>query len=131
MGAIHVLIADDSREFRRQARALLERQEDIEVVAEAADGRAAVEETGLRRPEVVLMDIELPVLDGIRATREIRARWPEVQVVPLTIWDRPVFREAMAEAGAVGYVVKDGEPGELIRAIRRAVGAERPVPVCR
>ncbi len=75
------------------------KREGIQVVAEAADGQVAVELAGADRPDVVLMDVEMLVMDGIEATREIRARWPEVQVVALAIYDRPAFREAMAEAG--------------------------------
>ncbi len=130
MDTIHVLIADDSRDFRQSLRGLLEREEGLVVVGEAADGRQAVELAGEKRPEIVLMDIEMPVMDGIEATREIRSRWPEVRVVALTIYDRPTFREAMAEAGAVGYLatarqirgppperrVKGGEIGELVAA---------------
>ncbi len=119
MDTIHVLIADDSADFRRALRGQLEKEEGIEVVAEAVDGEEAVELAGAKQPQVVLMDIEMPEMDGISATREIRRRWPEVQVVALTIYDRPVFREAMAEAGAVGYVVKDGI-GELVGEIQRA-----------
>ncbi len=120
MDTIHVLIADDSQDFRLSLRGQLEREEGLVVVGEAADGRQAVELAGEYRPEVVLMDIELPVMDGVEATREIRSRWPEVKVVALTVYDRPAFREAMAEAGAVRYVVKSGEIGELTAAIRKA-----------
>ncbi len=120
MNTIHVLIADDSRDYRRELRRLLDKEEDIQVVGEAVDGRQAVELAGADRPQVVTMDIEMPVMDGIEATRIIRGEMPETQVVALTIYDRPAFREAMAEAGAAGYVPKDASPGDLVAAIRKA-----------
>ncbi len=123
MDSIRLLLADDSMDYRQDLRLRLDKEEGIQVVAEAADGRQAVELAGEERPDVVTMDLEMPVMDGIEATREIRSRWPEVQVVALTIYDRPAFREAMAEAGASGYVVKEGEIGELVAAIRQAAGA--------
>ncbi len=124
MAGIRVLIADDSPACRNTLRPLLAKEADIEVVAEAADGRTAVELAGAERPDVVIMDIEMPVMDGIEATREIRGRWPGVQVVALTLYDRPAFREAMATAGASGYMLKDGELGDLLAAIRQAARGE-------
>ncbi len=120
MDTTEVLIADDSRQFREALRELLDRQETIVVVAEATDGREAVRQAGEYRPQVVLMDIEMPVIDGIEATREIRSSLPAVQVIALSLYDKSVFREAMAAAGAWEYVLKDADISELVAAIRKA-----------
>lgn len=120
MDRIRVLIADDHGIVRAGIRSLLEAHEDIEVVGEAADGWEAVEQAMRLKPDVVLMDIAMPGLRGFEATREIRERLPQVRVLALTVHDREEYFFAMLKAGASGYVLKEGEPEELLAAIRAA-----------
>ena len=116
---IRVLIVDDQRLMRQGLRTLLELEPDIQVAGEAEDGLAALEryESGL--PDVVLMDIRMPRLDGVEATRRLLARWPAARVVILTTFDddQSVF-EAL-RAGALGYLLKDVSGSELAEAIRK------------
>ncbi len=116
--SIRVLLADDHALFREGVRSLLETQPDIEVVGEVADGRAAVQQALALQPDVVLMDITMPQLDGIEATRQIAAREPAVRVLVLTMHDNEdVFLRALG-AGASGYVLKKSGGVELMGAIR-------------
>jgi DNA-binding NarL/FixJ family response regulator len=120
---IRVGLVDDQALIRSGIRALLDAEDDIEVVAEAATGRDGVELARRHRPDVVLMDVQMPVLDGIAATREIASddALADVHVVMLTNYgfDEYVF-EAL-RAGACGFVVKDTEPADLLQAVRVAV----------
>jgi len=115
---IRVLIADDHRLFRLGLRQACESADDLEVVGEASDGREAVEMVRRFHPDVVLMDVNMPDLDGVEATRRIVAFDPSVRIVMLTIYrqDRYVF-EAI-KAGARGYLLKDVDEHELLDAIR-------------
>jgi DNA-binding NarL/FixJ family response regulator len=116
--SIRILLADDHALFREGVRSLLETQADIEVVGEVADGRAAVQQAVALHPDVVLMDITMPLLDGIEATRQIAQRDPAVRVLVLTMHDNEdVFLRALG-AGAAGYVLKKSGGGELMSAIR-------------
>jgi DNA-binding NarL/FixJ family response regulator len=115
---IRVLLADDHALFREGVRSLLATQPDIEVIGEVADGRAAVQQAAALHPDVVLMDITMPLLDGIEATRQIAARDGSVRVLVLTMHDNEeVFLRALG-AGAAGYVLKKSGGGELMGAIR-------------
>ena len=115
---IRVLIADDHQVVRQGLLTFLELQPDIVVVGEAADGLAAVEMVQQLQPHIVLMDLVMPGLDGIAATRKIRAQQPAVQVIVLTSFteDDKVF--PAIQAGAASYLLKDVEPDELVEAIR-------------
>ncbi len=117
---IRVLLADDQALVRAGFRALLDAQEGIEVVGEAADGEQAVALTMDLRPDVVLMDIRMPVLDGLAATRRIAAddRLPGVRVIILTTFELDEYVFEALRVGASGFLVKDTEPVELIRGLR-------------
>jgi DNA-binding NarL/FixJ family response regulator len=117
---IRVLLADDQALVRAGFRALLDAQEDIEVVGEADDGEEAVRLAAESAPDVVLMDIRMPGVDGLAATRQIAAdqRLGEVRVVILTTFDLDEYVFQALRAGASGFLVKDTEPAELIQAVR-------------
>jgi NarL family two-component system response regulator LiaR len=120
MDKISVLIVDDHAVVRQGLRAFLGVQEDIELVGEATNGVEAVERVRELLPDVVLMDLVMPVMDGIEATRKIRALSPRTQVIVLTSFaeDEKVFPSI--KAGALGYLLKDVSPGNLVQAIRAA-----------
>ncbi len=115
---IRVLLADDQEMVRAGFGLLLSAEEDIEVVGEAAHGEEAVTLVGLRRPDVVLMDLQMPVLDGLEATRRIVAEHPEVKVLILTTFERDHDIFDALRAGASGYLLKLARPEELLDAIR-------------
>jgi two-component system response regulator NreC len=115
---IRVLIVDDHGIVRAGIRSLLEDQADIEVVGEAGSGWKAIELATHLQPDVVLMDIAMGDLSGLEATQEIRERAPDVNVLALTMHDREEYFFAMLRAGALGYVLKESEPDELLAAIR-------------
>ncbi|MFI6577760.1 response regulator [Nocardiopsis sp. NPDC050513] len=119
---INVVIADDQTLVRAGFRSILDGEEDISVVAEAADGAEAVERAASERPDVVLMDIRMPGVDGLEATRRIAAdpRLGDVRVVILTTFDLDEYVYSALRAGASGFLVKDTEPMELIHAVRVA-----------
>ena len=120
---IRVLLADDQSLVRAGFRALLDAQSDIEVVAEAADGEQAVRSIRRLRPDVVLMDIRMPVLDGLAATRRITGDdgLEDVRVVMLTTFELDEYVFEAIRSGASGFLVKDTEPEELLRAVRAVV----------
>ena len=118
MSKIRVLIADDHGIVRAGIRLLLEGHADIEVIGEASNGWAAIEQATRLQPDVVLMDIAMGDLGGMEATREIKVRAPHVNVLALTMHDREEYFFAMLQAGALGYVLKESEPDELLAAIR-------------
>lgn len=118
MGKIRVLLADDHVLVRQGTRELLEQAGDIEVVAEAGTGKEAVQLAAEHVPDVAVMDISMPELDGIEATRQIKARNPGVAVLVLTAYDDDQYIFALLEAGAAGYLLKDVQASELVRAIR-------------
>ena len=117
MAKIQVLLADDSGEFRRILRDFLDKEPDIHVVAEAPDGRQAIRLARRLKPDVVLMDVAMPVLDGIQATRELHRLLPGIGVIGLSVHGDRCFVEAMLEAGASGYVLKDEVFPSLVRSI--------------
>ncbi|GAB4548696.1 MAG: response regulator transcription factor [Anaerolineae bacterium] len=124
MDKIRVLIADDHSLVRAGIRSLLEGQEDIEVIGEAGSGWEAIEQATRLEPDVVLMDIAMGDLSGLEATQEIRERNPHVNVLALTMHDREEYFFAMLKAGALGYVLKESEPYELLMAIRAVHNGE-------
>ncbi len=114
---IRVLIADDHTIFRSGLRLLLESEPSIRVVGEALDGNQAVSLAAELQPDVVLMDVTMPVMDGIEATRRIKARWPNINILVLTMHRSEEYFFEMLKAGACGYVLKGAETGDLIHAV--------------
>ncbi len=123
---IKVVLADDQSLVRAGFKALLDAQDDITVVGEAADGEEAVQQAVRERPDVVLMDIRMPGTDGLVATRRIAAddRLSGVKVVILTTFDLDEYVFEAIRAGANGFLVKDTEPTELLRAVRAVVAGD-------
>lgn len=123
---IGVFLVDDHRVVRAGLAAYLELIDDLEVVGEAVDGRQAIDRIALMEPdghlpEVVLMDLMMPVMDGVAATVEIRARWPEVEVVAMTSFVEESKVRLALEAGAAGYLLKDADADQVADAVRGAV----------
>jgi DNA-binding NarL/FixJ family response regulator len=121
---IRVLVADDQQLLRAGFRVILEAEPDISVVGEAADGVAAVEQALSTRPDVVLMDIRMPRLDGLAATEQLMARPDPPRVVVLTTFDQNEYVVRALKAGAYGFLLKDAPPSRLITAIRAAASGE-------
>jgi DNA-binding NarL/FixJ family response regulator len=124
---IRVLLADDHQLVRSGLAALLAGTEDIEVVGTAADGAEAVELARRTLPAVVLMDLVMPNVDGVEATRQVLAELPGTQVVVLTSFSDQERIIAALDAGAIGYLLKDVEPAELVRGVRAAARGESPL----
>jgi len=122
--SIRILIADDHQMLREGLRAILEREDDVEVIAEASDGRTAVEMARRLSPDLVVMDITMPDLNGVEATRQIRAENPGVKVIGLSRHTDRGYVLRMLEAGASGYVLKSGAYDELRRAVKAVSGGE-------
>lgn len=118
---IRVLLVDDQHLVRAGFRSILEKQPDLEVVGEAADGREAVEWCGAHSVDVILMDIRMPKLDGVAATVEIVRRAPSVRIIVLTTFDADAYVYAALRAGATGFLLKDTSPEKLVDAVRDAI----------
>lgn len=118
MNVIRVLLAEDHTIVRKGLRSLLESEKGILVVGEAADGREAIDQVGRLRPDVVIMDIGMPGLNGLESTRQIKERYANIQVLILTVHTSEEYVFQILRAGASGYVVKQAAPKELISAIR-------------
>jgi DNA-binding NarL/FixJ family response regulator len=121
---IRVLVADDQSMVRAGFRMLLAGEEDIEVVAEASNGKEAVEKAARFDPTVVLMDIRMPELDGLEATRRILAADPAARVLVLTTFDLDEYVYEALRAGASGFVLKDDPPEQLIAAVRTVAAGD-------
>jgi NarL family two-component system response regulator LiaR len=124
MGKIKILIADDHAVVREGTRQILEEEPDLEVVAEAADGEEAVKLADSLRPDLVIIDISMPKVDGIEATRQIKALYPAMAVLILTAYDDDQFVFSLLEAGAAGYLLKSVRGKELINAVRQVHAGE-------
>jgi DNA-binding NarL/FixJ family response regulator len=122
---ITILLVDDHSYIRKGVRYLLETLGDIEVVATARNGIEAVAKARLHHPDVVIIDISLPLMNGIEAIRQIRKSCPGTRLLTLSIYDDPLYVKNAVEAGATGYVLKDGIPNELLEAIRSLNSGKR------
>ena len=121
---IRVLIADDHTIVRTGVRLLLEAEPDIEVVGEAVNGEAAIAQAEALQPDVILMDIGMPGLNGLEATRQIKSRWPQIHILGLTMHRTEEYFFEMLKAGASGYILKAAETDELIRAVHAVARGE-------
>lgn len=124
MGKIKVMLVEDHVLVREGTKELLDQEEDLEVVAEAGDGEEAVQLASSKKPDVVIMDIAIPKLNGIEATRQIKDDHPEIAVLVLTAYDDDQYVFAFLEAGAAGYLLKDVRSDDLVRAIRSVYAGE-------
>lgn len=124
MEKIRVLLVDDQEIIRQGLALIIAQQPDIAVVGQAGDGEAAVQLAQSTKPDVVLMDIKMPVLNGIQATRQIRASLPNTRVIILTTYDVDGWVFDGIRAGAQGYLLKDTPPAELINGIRKVHAGE-------
>jgi DNA-binding NarL/FixJ family response regulator len=122
-----IVVADDHPLFRSAIRYTLEVQPDLEVVAEAADGQEAVELCRRLAPDLVLMDLGMPVMDGVAATRAIKEESPETRVLVLTALDESSSLSDSLEAGAAGYILKDATADKITDAVRRVLAGESPL----
>ncbi|MBP6470553.1 MAG: response regulator transcription factor [Chloroflexi bacterium] len=118
MSKIKLLLADDHAVVRSGLRMLLEAQPDMEIVAEAENGRETIEKVLTFQPDIVLMDIEMPGMNGIEATRKIKEESPETAVLALTMYEDDQYFFEMLKAGAAGYIPKRAAPDALVNAIR-------------
>jgi len=124
---VRILLVDDQLLFRKGLRALLEDQEDMEVVGEASDGLMALEHVRATKPDVVLMDIHMPVCNGVEATRLIKIERPETKVVALTISDEDDDLFQAIKSGADGYLLKNLRPEELFELLHGVLRGETPL----
>ncbi len=124
MDKIKILIADDHAVVREGTRQVLEREPDMEVVAEAADGEEAVKMAASAKPNVAIIDISMPKLDGIEATRQIKAHYPNIAVLILSAYDDDQFIFSLLEAGAAGYLLKSVRSREIVDAVRAVNAGE-------
>ena len=125
---IRILVADDHFIVRMGLVALVNTEPDMEVVAEAADGQQAVDLFSHHHPDLVLMDLRMPIKDGIQATAEIRTRFPEARVLMLTTFDGDEHIHQALRAGSQGYILKDSTGDKLIPALRAVAAGQRWVP---
>ncbi|HLC29367.1 MAG TPA: response regulator transcription factor, partial [Dehalococcoidia bacterium] len=124
---VRVLIAEDHALVRDGIRELLERQSDIEVVGEAADGEEAVQLARQLQPDIVLMDISMPRLNGVEATRIIKQSSPHIAVLVLSAYDDDAYVFAVFEAGAAGYLLKSAKSIEVVDAVRAVWQGDSPL----
>jgi DNA-binding NarL/FixJ family response regulator len=114
---VTIIIADDHRIFRKGLKSLLSEKDNIHIIAEADDGDQALEMARKYKPKIVIMDIGMPKMDGIEATRQIRERLPETEVIILSMHAKKAYIDQVLQAGAKGYVLKDSDEENLIAAI--------------
>jgi DNA-binding NarL/FixJ family response regulator len=118
-----VLIVDDHQVFRDGLKLVINHQSDMEVVGEAGNGEKAIALTRELRPDIILMDVKMPVMDGAETTSRILAEMPSMKILGMSIYDDDGFMANMLRAGALGYILKGCDSVELSNAIRRIVGS--------
>ena len=118
MSKLRILLADDHETVREGLKLIIGAQSDMEVIGEVGDGQAAVEQAQQLRPDVVVMDVSMPGMNGLKATQKLRERCPEVKIVALTRHKDDGYLQQLLRAGAAGYVLKQSPPAELLHAIR-------------
>lgn len=121
---IRIMIVDDHAIVRSGLKAILASQQDFELVADVGTGDAAVSASATLRPDVILMDLQMPVMDGVTAISLIHQKQPDIRMLVLTTYDTDADIVRAVEAGAIGYLLKDALPDELFRAIRSAARGE-------
>lgn len=124
---IRVIVADDHKVVRAGIRELLSDEPDIAVIGEARDGREVVELALAQRPDVVVMDINMPELSGVEATKRIRAAAPQVRVLVLTAYQDDPYIYGLLDAGASGYILKTAEGGDIVRAVRATAAGQAAI----
>lgn len=124
MERIKVLIADDHRVVREGLAAILKTKENIVVVGEAQDGQEAVEKASSLMPDVILMDVSMPRMSGVEATRQIKRTFPHVGIIALTMYDEQQYIFDLVRAGATGYLLKDTDSAQIVAAIRAVYRGE-------
>lgn len=124
MDKLSILIVDDHTLFRRGMRKMVEAEADMDVVGEAASGREALEQARALMPDIVLMDIQMPDMDGVQAARTLHREMPHVGIVFVTMYDDDEFVFQGLQAGGRGYVLKDADPETMLRAIRAVAHGE-------
>ena len=124
---VRIVIADDHGLVRQGFRGMLAREEAFEVVGEAEDGREAVEISSRLRPDLVLMDVRMPRMGGLAATREIKQMLPETSVLMVTMQENPDYLVKAVKAGAAGYILKGAPNSEILGSIRAVLEGESPL----
>jgi DNA-binding NarL/FixJ family response regulator len=115
---LRILVADDHAIVRQGLKLLIDSQQDMQVVAEAADGHAALEQAEALKPDIVVMDISMPGMNGLTATRTLKQRQPTITIVALTRHEDETYLEELLRAGASAYILKQGAPADFLQAIR-------------
>jgi DNA-binding NarL/FixJ family response regulator len=126
-GPTRLAIVDDHQLTRESLQNMLSDEPDIEIVGEAANGRQALLLCSRLRPDLILMDVRMPEMDGLAATKEVKQRYPETSVMMLTMHENPDYLLEALKAGAAGYVLKDAPQEEIIEAVRRVSNGESPM----
>jgi DNA-binding NarL/FixJ family response regulator len=122
-----LVIADDHELVREGLRAMLENEPDLVVVGEASTGREALEVCGHLHPDLVLMDVRMPDMDGLAAAQAIKEQWPRISVLAITLSEDPDYLLRALKVGVAGYVLKDASRADVVAAVRRALGGENPI----
>ena len=121
---IRFLICDDHALFRQGIKSILELESDFRIIGEASTGREAIRYALETQPDIILMDIQMPELDGVEATKEILSEYPEAKVIILTMYRQDTYVFEAIKAGAMGYMLKDADANDLIASIRRVANGE-------